>query len=119
CEGVTREVDLPEASIRAIARRHGLAFSRASRLPSVGIINTVVALDDAYVLRVPRDHPAHIAQLRREAIAIPLARAAGVHAPELIAFDDRLDLLPVPYAILEWAPGVDVESARVQPADVP
>jgi len=66
-----------------------------------GIINAIYYLGDNYVLRVPRNHPAHVEQAQREARAIPAARAAGVQTPQIIVFDDSLDLLPVPYLITE------------------
>lgn len=102
----------------AIARRHGLRFSEARMLDSGGIINTVIALDDRFVLRVPRDHPGHIAQARVEADAIPLAVAAGVRTPRLVAYDDSEELLPVPYLIVEQVAGKDIESLRADPGDL-
>lgn len=108
-------VHVSKSAVRAIATRHDLDVQLATPIRSSGIINSVIALDDRFVLRVPRDHPAHIAQAHRETTAIPLARAAGVRTPGLVAFDDRCDLLPVPYLIVEGAPGVDLESERVDP----
>jgi hypothetical protein len=35
-------------------------------------------------------------QAIRESVAIPAAIAGGVRTARLIAFDDRLDILPVP-----------------------
>lgn len=109
-------IEVSGPALRAIATRHGLEVQVAAPIRASGIINTVIALEDRFVLRVPRDHPAHIAQAYREATALPLARAAGVHTPDLVAFDDRCDLLPVPYLIVERAPGVDVETQRVDPS---
>lgn len=77
-----------------------------------GIINSIYRLGDGALLRVPRDHPGHIAQTRAEAVAIPAALARGVRTPALIAFDDACDLLSVPYTIVEWVPGVNLESLR-------
>lgn len=45
-----------------IARSHGIEGADLQPLPSTGIINSVYALGDDYVLRVPNDHPLHIAQ---------------------------------------------------------
>lgn len=112
-------VEVSGAAVRAIAIRHGLDVQAAVPIRSSGIINSVIALDDRFVLRVPRDHEAHVAQAYREATAIPLARAAGVHTPDLVAFDDRCDLLPVPYLVVERAPGIDLETQRVDPVGFP
>jgi aminoglycoside phosphotransferase (APT) family kinase protein len=76
-------------------------------------------LDDAFVLRIPRDHPACIASVAVEAIAVPVARAAGVHTPKLVAVDQTLDLLPVPYAIYERIHGVALEQISSEQASTP
>lgn len=104
--------------VGAIAARHGLRVGRARVLQSGGIINTVFALDDQFVLRVPRDHPAHIAQAKVEAEAIPLAVAAGVRTPSLVAFDDSLEHLPVPYLIVEQVQGRNIEAVTADPAQL-
>lgn len=89
----------------AIAARHGLGDRPLTRLADAGIINGVYLLGDDLVLRVPRNHPLSVAQARAEAVAIPAARAADVHTPALIAYDDGCDLLPVPYLVVERVRG--------------
>ena len=74
-------------------------MSSARPIESSGIINTVISLDDRYVLRIPRNHDAHVEQTIVEAQAIPLAVAAGVRTPRLVACDDlRADLRSGAYA---------------------
>jgi aminoglycoside phosphotransferase (APT) family kinase protein len=112
--------NLSAATLRAIAARHGLGVGTVARLPQVGVINAIYTLGDDYVLRVPRQHPGTIAQARTEAIAAPLARAAGVRTPRLIAFAEADDLLPVPYLIYERVHGrtlglLDWEPAVIAP----
>jgi aminoglycoside phosphotransferase (APT) family kinase protein len=99
-------VDLSTEALHAIAARHGLRADRVVLLPATGIINTVYLLGERHVLRVPRDHPGHVEQARREALAVPAARQAGVRTPRLVAFDDSLDLAPVPYTLYERVRGV-------------
>jgi Ser/Thr protein kinase RdoA (MazF antagonist) len=111
-------VPVSDEAVSAIADRHGLGVSRGRILASSGIINTVVALDDRFALRVPRDHPGHVDQARIEAEAIPLAVAAGVRTPDLVAFDDTLEILPVPYLVVDLVAGRDVESVAGDPADL-
>ncbi len=82
-------------------RRHGLDAGSFSLLPEVGIFNRIYLLGEDFILRVPRDHPISAADARKEAIAVPAARRAGVRTPRMLAFDDSLDLLPVPYSIYE------------------
>lgn len=100
-------MDLPEfpavttEALRAVSERHGLGAADADLLPQVGIFNRVYALGPHHILRVPRDHPAFIRAARNEAVAVPAARNAGVRTPDLVAFDDTLELLPVPYTVFE------------------
>ncbi|HEV8638211.1 MAG TPA: aminoglycoside phosphotransferase family protein [Chloroflexota bacterium] len=108
---------VPAEALAAILTRHGLGDRALVVLPDTGIINRVYRLGDDLVLRVPRNHPAHAEQARREALAAPAARAAAVRTPGLVAFDDRLDLLPVPYLLVEWSDGVPLESLGREPSD--
>ena len=102
--------------LRAIVIHHGLRVEGIETPPPTGIINAIYYLGDDYVLRVPRNHPAHVEQARREARAIPAARAAGVQTPALISFDDSLDLLPVPYLITERIHGKALGHLKADPA---
>jgi aminoglycoside phosphotransferase (APT) family kinase protein len=106
-------------SIRIIAERHGLGQRTFSRLPEVGIFNAIYAVGSDLILRIPRDHPAFIAAARKEAIAVPAARAAGVRTPRLVAFDDSLELLPVPYSLYERVQGVTLGLLDREPEDTP
>lgn len=119
---------LPEVSpetLRAIAARHGLpvptaaAESAFTRLPDTGICNGHWLLGEDYVLRVPRLALNFARAIRREVTVVPLARAVGVRTPPVIAFDDALDLLPVPYAIYERVRGVPLESLALEPDATP
>jgi aminoglycoside phosphotransferase (APT) family kinase protein len=112
-------VDLRPETLRAIAARHGLRADRVEPLPTSGIINTAYLLGDRHVLRVPRDHPGHVEQARREALAVPAARKAGVRTPRLVAFDDRLDLAPVPYTLYERVRGVALGDLDLEPGRTP
>jgi aminoglycoside phosphotransferase (APT) family kinase protein len=108
----------PEA-YAAIAARHGLRGRSLSPVGAMGIINSVYLLGDDLVLRVPRDHPGHIAQARVEAVAIPAARAVGVRTPALVAYDDARDLLPVPYMVVERVPGEAMGHLDLEPGATP
>ena len=101
----------------AIAARHGLGRRPLARMADTGIINGVYLLGDELVLRVPRDHPGHVAQARAEAVAIPAARAAGVRTPALVAYDDACDLLPVPYLVVERVRGRALSELDVDPGE--
>jgi aminoglycoside phosphotransferase (APT) family kinase protein len=113
------EVAVSTAAIAAIVARFALGTHTATSFAHSGTSHIIFMLDDAFVLRIPRNHPACIASVAIEAIAVPAARAAGVHTPELIAVDESLDLLPVPYAIYERVHGVTLEHIGAEPAIAP
>jgi aminoglycoside phosphotransferase (APT) family kinase protein len=108
----------PDAA-RAIGARHGLGDRTLTPIPHAGIINAVYVLGDDLVLRIPRDHPAHIEQARVEAVAIPAAREAGVRTPALVAYDDACDLLPVPYLLVERVHGQTFGALDLEPGATP
>lgn len=112
----------PEVSaetVRTISERHGLGVETFSRLPSIGRFNAIYALGDDLILRVPRYHPHFVGALAKEAVAVPAARAVGVRTPRLVAFDDSLALLPVPYAVYERVRGDPLELLGLDPAATP
>ena len=93
--------DFPQVTAEAlsvITGRHGLEANDFSRLRNAGIFNAIYLLGSEHVLRVPREGPPFVAAIRKEHVAVPAARVAGVRTPALVAFDDSLALLPVPYA---------------------
>jgi Ser/Thr protein kinase RdoA (MazF antagonist) len=80
-----------------------------------GIINTIYAVGDGLVLRVPRAKYGDC--IGREARVVPQARAAGVRTPALVAVDDRLDILPVPYALYERVHAATLGLLHREPAE--
>lgn len=112
-------IAISDAAIQAIVARHGLGTHSYTPLVSAGHATSVYLLDDAFVLRVPRDHPALIAGIQSDAIAIQAALAAGVRTPRLIALDDRCELLPVPYGIYERVHGVPLSALALAPEATP
>lgn len=108
--------DLSDEVLRAIAARYG---GPAVRLPEVGIFNAVFLLGEELVLRVPRDHPDFVAAARREILAAPAARDAGVRTPRLVAVDDGCDLVPVPFLVYERVRGEPLGELGLEPGDTP
>lgn len=106
-------------TVHAIAARHGVQVTTMTRLPDTGIFNAIYLLGQDLVLRVPRQHPAHIDALYREAIVVPAAAAAGIRTPALIAFDDTCDLVPVPYTLYERVHGETLGLLDLEPAETP
>jgi aminoglycoside phosphotransferase (APT) family kinase protein len=106
-------------TLEAISKRHDLRAEEISPLKDVGIFNAIYLVGGKYVLRVPRASPPFVAAIRKESVAVPAARAAGVRTPALIAFDDSLDLLPVLYAIYERVQGETLALLDFGPEDTP
>ena len=114
--------DFPQVSadvLRAISERHGLDAKGFSRLRNVGIFNAIYLLGSEYVLRVPRNALPFVDAIRKESIAVPAVRATGVRTPALVAFDDSLELLPVPYAVYERVHGETLGLLDLEPTDTP
>jgi hypothetical protein len=78
--------DLSDEVLSVIAARYGGGL--VVRLPEGGIFNAVFLLGEDLILRVPRDHPDFVAAVRREILAFPAARDAGVRTPCLVAVND-------------------------------
>lgn len=87
-----------------ILRRVGIAGPWAP-LTTTGLAKKVYATDDV-VIAIATDHPDAIADARTESVAAPVARAAGVRTPRLIAFDDSRALIDRPWSVWERVPGV-------------
>lgn len=82
-----------------ILRHHGV-LAPWTVLPATGVANRIYATRDV-VLRVATDHPEALPDARTESVAAPIARAAGVRTPRLLAFDDSRRHVDRPYSIWE------------------
>ncbi len=105
--------------VDAILARHGVP-GPWEPLPSTGVANRIFATSDV-VLRVATDHPDGVADARTESVAAPVARAAGILTPRLIAFDDTRTLVDRPFSLWERVHGETLGLAtltRRQVADV-
>lgn len=98
---MTHLTDLP--ALIAISRRHGFAPPSAMPMPWTGGTGQVFPCDDI-VVKIPFDRPDAIQSVTIDAGIVPFVRSLGVAAPALVAFDDSLDILPVPFAMFERVP---------------
>jgi hygromycin-B 7''-O-kinase len=87
-----------------IQLKHALSGT-ASLMPFTGTVNEAWAIGDELVLRINRKSDCDD-EAAREALVVPLVRAAGLRTPELIVYDDERDIVPRPYTIYRRAPGV-------------
>jgi aminoglycoside phosphotransferase (APT) family kinase protein len=96
-------IHLDSDLIDAMFARHG-ASGPWEELPSTGVANRIFATRDV-VLRVATDHPEAVPDARTESVAAPVAHAAGVLTPRLIAFDDMRTLVERPFSLWERVHG--------------
>jgi fructosamine-3-kinase len=92
------ELAIDLATLIALAGRHGLTPPRRMPRPWTGATSRVYPCGDV-VVKVPFATPAAVDAVRIDAHIAPVARAFGVTTPEVIAFDDTLDIVSVPFAI--------------------
>lgn len=85
--------------IDALFARYGVSGPWET-LPSTGVANDVYATRDV-VLRVATDHRDAVSDARTESVAAPIAYAAGILTPRLIAFDDTRVLVDRPFSLWE------------------
>lgn len=111
---------LSHDQLAAVIERHHLAVAPDAVKPmrSTGIVHRVYSLGGSLVLRVPKEHPEAIADAYTGSVAAPVAYAAGVRTPALVAFDDDRDIVAVPYSIFERAPGEPLVLTGAYPQDL-
>jgi Ser/Thr protein kinase RdoA (MazF antagonist) len=96
-------MNLDPALVDTMFARHGVAGPWAP-LPATGVANLVYATRDV-VLRVATDDPDAVLDARTESVAAPVAQAAGIQTPRLIAFDDSRTLVDRPFSLWERVHG--------------
>ena len=101
--------------IEAMFARHG-ASGPWEELPSTGVANRIFATRDV-VLRVATDHPEAVPDARTESVAAPVAHAAGVLTPRLVAFDDTRTLVARPFSLWERVHGETVGMTNLAPRE--
>ncbi|GGZ29606.1 hypothetical protein GCM10010387_23740 [Streptomyces inusitatus] len=110
----TEKYETSDETLAAIAARHGSTAEGVRPMPS-GVANRVYPLGDELVLRIPRTKE-FLPDLVKEAMVIPVARSAGVRAPDIVAFDDTCSVVEVPYMVMTRAPGVDLAQVELPAA---
>jgi aminoglycoside phosphotransferase (APT) family kinase protein len=70
------------------------------QLPATGVANRIYATQEL-VLRIAVEGEEALKDARTESVAAPVARAAGVLVPRLVAFDDSGAIVDRPYSLWE------------------
>lgn len=97
--------------LAAIAAMHGLPAPQSVPEPWTGAASDVYPLGDV-VVKIPFDRPDTIVAVEIDAAMNSYARSLGVAAPELLAFDDSRQAVPVPLAIFRRVEGAPLDPAR-------
>jgi aminoglycoside phosphotransferase (APT) family kinase protein len=103
--------------IHAIFARHGIRDPWEA-LPATGLANRIYATRE-FVLRVATDHPDAVPDARTESVAAPVARAAGLPVPRLLAFDDSRAIVERPYSLWERVHGETLGICAPDPESAP
>jgi aminoglycoside phosphotransferase (APT) family kinase protein len=93
------EMQMPGDPVDDILACHGVRGPWKT-LKATGVANRIYATKDV-VLRIAMDNAEAIADARTESVAAPVALAAGVLTPRLLAFDDSRTLVDRPYSLWE------------------
>ena len=102
--------------LHAIVAQHQLPIDGPIvSIESSGVVHALWRLGSKLLLRVPKNEEMCLADHRCEAVAIPLAIHAGVRTPRLVLFDDSLELLSVPFSVVEYIRGENLNA--LQPID--
>jgi aminoglycoside phosphotransferase (APT) family kinase protein len=104
-------------SVSAVFAHHGVPGPWLP-LDEAGIATRIYATA-AVVLRIATEGAEAVTDARAESVAAPVARAAGVRTPALLAFDDSRALVDRPYSLWERVHGVTVGAGFKDPGAVP
>jgi Ser/Thr protein kinase RdoA (MazF antagonist) len=102
-----------EAVRRAVSERHRLVGDWEALGPR-GQVHSVFRVGDA-VVRIPRDDPEWISDTLTEMATLRGLAGTGFPTPALRGFDDALDLIPVPYCVVDFFDGSPHEDWTVEP----
>lgn len=116
CVNAAHSVHLDHGLIDAMFARHGVS-GPWEPLRSTGLANLIYATRDV-VLRVATDHPDGVVDARTESVAAPVARAAGILTPRLLAFDDARTLVERPFSLWERVHGETLGLANLPPCQM-
>jgi aminoglycoside phosphotransferase (APT) family kinase protein len=111
--------DVTDETLHAIATQNGLDADEFALLPETGLFNRIYRFGDDLILRISRVHPRAFEIARREAIAVPLGRAAGMRTPALLVCDLSGAVIPAPYTIYERVRGETLGLLDLEPNDTP
>src|SRR5262249_15283109 len=110
---IDAKMDLARELVDAMFAMHGIRGPWAP-MPATGVVNRIYATHDV-VLRVGTHHPESISDARTESVAAPVAHAADILTPRLIAFDDSRTLVDRPFSLWERVYGTPLGLLELSP----
>jgi hygromycin-B 7''-O-kinase len=99
------------AAVIRLAARHHVPGGDVHEVPG-GVANHAFAMGPHCFVRVARG--GYEADLDKETIVVPPARAAGVRTPAIVDYDDSCSLVPAPYLVMERVHGVEPVAAPLE-----
>jgi aminoglycoside phosphotransferase (APT) family kinase protein len=110
---IDAKMKLDPSLVDALFAMHGIPGPWVP-MPATGVANRVYATQEV-VLRVATDDPDAVSDARTESVAAPVAHAAGIQTPRLIAFDDSRTLVDRPFSLWERVHGEPLGLLRLGP----
>ena len=105
--------------LHRIADRHSLNVNDFTAMPQIGIINKIYLMGEDLVIRIGRAHPKSIEIAEREALAVSVAKKAGMRTPDLLVCDVSCELVPASYTIYERIHGDTLGLLNLEPHETP
>lgn len=111
--------DITDDVLHRIAEQHHLNVDGFKAMPQVGMVHKLYLMGEDLVIRFGRAHPRSIEIAEREALAVSVARGAGVRTPDLLVCDVSLELIPAAFTVYERIHGDTLGLLNLEPDETP
>ena len=111
--------EITDDVLHQIAHKHNLNANEFTLMPQIGIVNKLYLMGEDLVIRIGRAHPKSIEIAEREALAISVAKKAGVRTPDLLLCDVSLELIPAAFTVFERIHGDTLGLLNLEPHETP
>ena len=111
--------EITDDVLHRIADRHNLNVNDFTAMPQIGIVHKLYLMGEDLVIRIGRAHPKSIEIAEREALAVSVAKGAGVRTPDLLVCDVSLELIPAAFTVYERIHGDTLGLLNLEPHETP
>ncbi len=91
--------EITDDVLHRIAASHHLNVNHFTAMPQIGIVNKLYLMGEDLVIRIGRAHPKSVEIAEREALAVSVAKRAGVRTPDLLVCDVSMELIPAAFTV--------------------